>query len=442
MADFYNLHTHKSNYLRKHVFLNSFQLKALGLTPNENFSLHVGIVEFPVKLALGNHQSSDSIFITEDLKRKIPYELSGPIRLIYKSNNKIALGPSLGVTVSKKTWQNIDNSTILRKIAMLAISKGVLLYCFRLNNVDWDNNEVKSYYFNPLTNKWVKKILPIPHVIHDRGSTPKPSSVDSYSKRGSVYDLHWVNTTRTFGKWETYGALSKKKDTDKHIPETELLNLINLKKYLNKYKYCFVKHNYGRNGRQVIRLEKSEGKYICRTGGNTVNSWKFTSLTKLLSFIQKKINGKTIIQQGIILAQIDRCPFDMRILAQKNQHNHWDVTALNFRIGASGAIITNFSAGAKDVLITPGDQLLHQDLNWESLNDLVLNLSKNMEKAFGPLGEIGFDIALDMDGKLWLIEANSRPSSIAYRNATEEQSKLIFGRPLDYTAFLVRDHYS
>jgi hypothetical protein len=35
-----------------------------------------------------------------------------------------------------------------------------------------------------------------------------------------------------------------------------------------------------------------------------------------------------------------------------------------------------------------------------------------IEKEFGPFGEIGIDIAVDKTGKVWLLEANSKPTKL------------------------------
>jgi glutathione synthase/RimK-type ligase-like ATP-grasp enzyme len=427
---------------KKQLLLNNHQLEMFSLTPGQTLTLQVGVTESVVEVAIQMiHSSPTTLYLSRAAFKDFPYYQGEPLRQVFLSNRKLVLGPTLGLTVSKNSWENIDKSDAIAKIALLALEKGMLFYCFRLNSVDWDNNLVEAYCFNKINYQWVKKTLPVPQVIHDRGSYPGPKTVQGYPNRGKVHNIQWINTTRTFGKWETFQALRFFRETTEYLPETTLLTLSKLTEFLKKYQHCFIKSNYGRSGRQVFRIEKAGKYYLCKTGGSAVKSWKFTNLEKLCTFLHKNLGENLILQQGILLAQIGDSPFDMRMLVQKNASTDWIISALNFRIAKPGAITTNFAAGARDVFIAPGEDLLHAGLSWETLEHFALQTVCAMETFFGSLGEIGLDVGLDRQGKLWLIEANSRPSSIAYRKANSEVCKQIFGLPLDYASSLIRRIY-
>lgn len=356
------------------------------------------------------------------------------------SQKQFEYTPSYGLIVSNKTWKNIHKSKAIKKRALLAHKKGINFYCFPLDYVNWNNNQVEAYYLDPVNDLWIKKTVPVPLVIHDRGSIPGPDTIKSFSKKGSVRNLLWINTTRTFGKWETYKALSSNKITMNCIPETAFLTFPMMTRFLKKYRYCYIKSNYGRRGRGVFRIERNNNEYLCKTGGNSIKSWHFNNSKKLYAFLVKTLGKMSIIQQGISLAEINSSPFDMRILVQKNINNKWVISGLNFRIARPGAIVTNFAAGASDIFIAPGQKIPYT-ITWYELENFALNIVKSMEKYFGRLGEIGLDVGIDKKGKLWLIEANSRPSSIAYREAPEDACNQIFGLPLDYSYYLL-SHYT
>ncbi len=427
---------------KRHLFLNNYQLKIFGLTPGQNLTLQVGVTETHVIVAKQRiHSSPTSIYISRAVFDDFPYYQGEPLKPVILSNKKFILGPSVGLAITRYSWKNINKRNAIKKRALLALKKGILFYCFRLNKVDWKNNLVKAYCLNPDNHKWVKKILPVPQVIHDKGAKPGPNTVKGFSNRGKVHNIQWINTTRTFGKWETIQALRSVSKTAEYFPETTLLTLTNLTEFLRKYKYCYIKSNYGRNGRQVFRIEKAGKYYLCKAGGSIVESRKFNELKNIYTFFLKNVGENLILQQGIRLARIANSPFDMRILMQKNVDCDWIISAVNFRIAKPGAIVTNFAAGSRDVLILPGEDLIHPDLSWNTLEHFVLQTVNAMETSFGSLGEIGLDVGLGRDGKLWLIEANSRPSSIAYRKASLETCNQIFGLPLDYASSLVKQFY-
>jgi len=327
---------------------------------------------------------------------------------------------------------------VFRKRAKLAYEKGVLFCCLRLEEIDWEDNQVAAYCLNGAGNRWVKRIIPVPQVIYDRGSSPTRGTVESFSHKGSVQSVRWLNTTRTFSKWETYRALLARKETNTFMPHTALCSHQTLETFLGLHKYCFIKHNYGRRGNAVFRVEKSGGELLCKTGGSKVKSWRFFDSASLLSFLDVQEESDWIVQQGIRLGKIGSSPFDLRILVQKDKYRNWVVSAVNERIAAPGAIITNFSAGARDEFVSPGQKMPHLDLAWKRLERFSLTAVFALEEHFGPIGEVGLDIALDENRRLWVIEANSRPSSKAYRNAPTEDRRRIFGLPLDYTIALRR----
>ncbi|OEH86534.1 hypothetical protein BHU72_13065 [Desulfuribacillus stibiiarsenatis] len=340
--------------------------------------------------------------------------------------------PTFGLAVSKKVWNRIDKNALLKDKALLAQSKGLSFYCFKLSNVNWDHNLVEAYDYNPLLSGWIKKQIPVPDVIQYRGGTPTLEDFNNPTCQGKVFNIQWINATKVFGKWETYKALRFFEKTTAYLPETTLLTLSNLQQYLQKHAFCYIKSNSGKCGYNVFRIERGINGYLCKAGGSMIQIKNFTDLKGLFEFLIRTIGKDGILQQGINLAQMNNCPFDMRVLVQKNGHCEWIVSALNYRIGAPNAVVTNFAAGATDILKIPGEKLLQCCLTWEALTEISLDTVYALESYFGRIGEVGLDIGLDIHGKLWIIEANSRPSSIAYRNATSETRQNIFGMPFDY----------
>lgn len=286
---------------------------------------------------------------------------------------------------------------------------------------------------------WEKAVLPVPHVIDDHGTLPGPLAVESHPHKAGAHVLQWLNHTRTLGKLETAKALSYFTETAKMIPDTDRLTKGSLASFLDRYRYCYVKHNFGRCGRKVFRVEKEGNRYVLKSGGSKVSTAKFESLRFLLQHVKKVLGDNVIIQQGIELAKYGKFPFDMRILMQKNARQRWVMTALNMRIGKPGAIVTNFAAGAKDMIFFPGQPLPHPGLDWQELELFSQKVVVALESFFGRLGQVGLDVALDKNNRLWLLEANSRPSSMAYRMLKgDRDSARVFGNILDYAESLVQ----
>lgn len=427
---------HHNDSLTKHIFLDKFTISSYGFTIGQKVIFVVGSLDFTLILAESEIKESHTILLTKDVLDIIPYYLEGPLLLISISKTRLVLGPCVGVTVPKKGLAHINESASMKKRALEAHKKGVILIYFNLKKVDWRKNKVKGFYYDYKKGKWLHSVFPVPLIIFDRGSNPDESTVASYDSRGKVKTMYWINTTRTLGKWETYLALK----STKLMPYTEELTSTSLAFFMTNFNSCYIKGNYGRNGKQVYKVEQVKGQYICKTGGSEVHVWAFDNQSSLLNFLNERLKN-AIIQREVSLSKIDDCPFDLRILAQKNIKNLWEVTSMNIRIGVRGAIVTNFAQGASDVLVFPNENLPSPYLNWESIIALAHRTATMLELYFGNLGELGLDVAIDNNNVLWVLEVNSRPSSKAYRNATEEQASKIFGLPLDYSIYIAREHY-
>lgn len=427
---------------KKLVYLTGRQLKLLGLNPDTTAILHIGGIPIPVCIErVKSNKPINTLHVTSAIVDSIPDYNYEPLALLFSSPGIIALGPSVGINISRNAWMKIRTNAPIKKRALLAQKKGILLYFFELRMVNWKTNTVKAYGLNPGTETWVLKTIPVPEIIYDRGAIPSPNSVDTFCSKGSVRGIQWLNNTRVFGKWEVYRKLQLT-SSKSLLPETSLLNIASLEKYIANYSHNYVKSNYGRNGRKVGRIEKTSSGYCWKTGGSIVTTKHFKTLQDLFVFLIDFHGPIAIIQQSIHLAKFGQSPFDMRVLIQKDGQNNWQVSGINFRIGCPGAIVTNYSAGATDMFFAPGSSSFPNiGVTWQEIEDVALTITHNMEHAFGSLGEIGLDLGVDNNRNLKLIEVNSIPSSIAYRMAPSKACRQIFGLPLDYTIFLARRKY-
>jgi len=119
------------------------------------------------------------------------------------------------------------------------------------------------------------------------------------------------------------------------------------------------------------------------------------------------------------------------------------ISSVNCRIAAKGAVVTNYAAGAQEVIVGPDNEMPHPLLSWDKIRELSCDMLLALEATFGNLGEVGLDVALDEDGKLWLLEANSKPNTIGSNEvASEELLSQVHGLPLDYAKHMILRMYN
>lgn len=445
----YYLKLLEQDWPQRIIFLNPQQMKTFMFEPGQIITLQVGFSSVEVEVRIQEVDLSfDTMYLSGSAFYDLPYYHGENISLIMVSDCELVLNPTVGMTISVDSRDYIEESYEIKKTALLALEKGIFLYFFSLDRIDWKRELVLAFYLNPVKKSWHKKYLPFPQVLYDLATFPfnmekRLEAKEANRRLRQDHHLLVINSMRSLGKWQTCNALTFFNQTKQFIPDTTLLSTSALKYFLDKYDYTFAKSNYGSFGDEVLRLEQTENSYLCRTGGVEVKEWVFYNITNLYEFLLEELGADTVLQKDIALAKLNDRIFDMRFLCQKNIVGQWNITAINFRISPAGGVITNHSAGADEILVVPGDNLPHAALSWENITCFTKKVLLALEAVFGTMGEIGLDVGLDAQGKLWLIEANSKPNTIGYRElATEDVYSQVYGCPLDYAKFLVKQFSS
>jgi len=183
---------------------------------------------------------------------------------------------------------------------------------------------------------------------------------------------------------------------------------------LQTYKTIFLKPNYGSGGSGIIRIRKRtlhsgfeirSGRYRQYVG--------FDGLRKYLQRLSKSTK-RFIVQRGIKLARYKGRKFDIRVYLQKPEHE-WMISGMVARVAAQKLVVTNHSKGgfARTVdrvlaYLFDGDRS-RTNACIREIENLSLTIAPILKRKFSDLRELGIDIAIDENGRVWFIEANSLP---------------------------------
>jgi len=443
--DVYTLKVNHGTLFKNALYLNKKQQELFNLYSGEEGYIQIGLLV--IKVAIKEQKKDQSIFhlyLSRQALRELRVSPDFSLSLMSVANKKIIFGPTVGMTVSSDTWKVLDqNSYELKKTARLGWEKGLLFYCFNPEKVHWDKEILEAYYLDPCKNFWVKRMMPFPQVLYDQATYPFDHTGRLIAKEVNRRlrenkQMQVINSKRFFGKWQTYEAVNFFAETRKYLPKTVLLTPLTLSEFLKSFKIIYVKSNYGSFGQEVMLIEDMKSHFTCRSGGSIIKKWSFENLVKLYLFLKKEIGENAVLQQRVKLARIEERPFDMRILAQKNLKGQWEVTTVSFRIASLEAVVTNVSSGAEEIIVAPGEKIPYPCLSWNKINKFSQKVLFALESSFGKLGEVGLDVGMDLNGKLWLFEANSKPNTHDYRFlTTREACNKVYGLPLDYTKNLV-----
>lgn len=230
---------------------------------------------------------------------------------------------------------------------------------------------------------------------------------------------------RISSKWEKTKALLKNERLRPYIPDTRLYSPEQLQTMLELYNYVFVKPDCGTYGIGVMSIERYQEieeeeapwVYKLRFG---IEYMVFTSLQDLQIKLKEKIGQKTfLIQRGIELITFENRKFDLRVLVQKNLQKNWETTGYIGRVAAKQKIVTNYHSGG---MVLPVEELFNKHLHGKAFAELIRemrrlgeNVGRQLEKKYPKLKEIGLDVAIDPEYRLWVLEVNTLPALFPFK---------------------------
>ncbi|WP_213651752.1 YheC/YheD family protein [Paenibacillus sp. J23TS9] len=200
------------------------------------------------------------------------------------------------------------------------------------------------------------------------------------------------------------------------LPDTRLLKKNALSNMLLQYRSVVLKPRDGSYGRDIVFIHRNGANtYRVQNEKNTVTMRDTNQLLKELSKINKGYGY--IVQRRLQLAQVGHKPFDIRIMVQrkKGSSSTWNVTGSYAKVAAQGYLVTNVTSRPIPVL----EALKLARIGDRSLlvkaEQIALLAAKRLGERYPTLRQVGFDIGIDRNRRIWIIEGNYQPDLRPFR---------------------------
>lgn len=419
----YKLLPRKSSEHKPIIYLSPNQKSSWGLDKNiTNIEVQVGGNKVIAQI-FTTYQSLRVIHLSSKLMDSLGLFPGINLRLFIPDPTTICLGPIIAIMVDSDNWNNLREGRGLKELVSSekwARNRGHLVYFFTVHQVLQDHKLVKGIYFNPVNKAWEVKWLPFPNAVYDRANFPgNPLHLTrAISILRNFKSMEWINVLnfrRTFGNFETASCLNFFQDTRRYIPDFALIHEEeDLADFLTKWKEIFIKEEYGNYGEQANRITTTDKGFICQSREADDEGIFFESIEKLYAYIKHNYGrNKIMAQQALKLQNINGHKFDLQVIMQKDNQDDWHMNLVVCRVARGNNIKTNITSEFREIVLDQENFSSYiSNWTWKELEIFALHCVTAHESHYGVHGEIELILGLDSDHNLWLLKANSKPSTM------------------------------
>jgi hypothetical protein len=257
--------------------------------------------------------------------------------------------------------------------------------------------------------------------------------IDRYRKKVKEYlllrhsKLFFYANSPFNNKWSITQMLMADEKVSQWVPYTVAYSAGNLRQMLSRYPCVYIKPGNGTGGRGIMKVTRRDKGFglVGRNIKRQKKSLHLQSEAALISWFHKWVKeqrirkGTFMIQQGLNLELLPNRTVDVRLLIQKDGGGEWGITGLGVRIGALNSAASNLHLNGK---AAPFEDFMKKRFGEEKMNEIYQECSKlahatveALDKRYERMMEYGLDIGVDTDGRVWLIEVNSKPGREIFR---------------------------
>lgn len=371
------------------------------------------------------------------------------------SSTRVQFGPLIGILANpvwdknKRTVKSSQQLPALVKLLEAGKKQDAACFLFSLSGVNLQQGHVVGFFLHD--GHWYRRTLPMPDVIYDQLVSRKierdPANQDKREALTRRYGRRFFNDG-FFDKWQVHEWLTDAQDVRMHVPETVRHTTIErAATFVNRHHVTFLKPLHGSLGvgiARFIRLKDGSVTYEIKQNTSSVIRGKASSPKEALDSFRTRLKRRPYIwQEGLTLATYQGRPLDIRILMQRDHTGDWKRTKMFARVAKSGDFTSNLTGGGDAMTV---DEALAESLPKaeqrnrakEQIRRLSKQIALAIEEGSGrQFGELGIDLGIDTNGKVWIIEVNSKPRKSATTDkGRQDLVDLSFNRPMGYAIHL------
>lgn len=352
------------------------------------------------------------------------------------SRTKIRMGVA---TTTIPKWVSVGQQKIRKpglhycRMAECAAEEHLQFFIFAPKDVNWKEHTVHAWVPREMHHphlEWVWREVNLPDVIYENIFVHL--AIQGYSRvlrqMAKVHGIPLFNPPLP-GKWSMAKRLEKSALAS-YQPETELLRgTVTEMRKIREWGTAYVKPVGGYGGMGVTRVEYLGNGYYRvatdRTRSRIVTQRLDIMESDLLRFLYRKAKVPHLLQRGLQLLTLSGRRLDFRTVVQRDKRGVWKLVGIVPKMAAKDGVVTNIVAGGERLSM----MMLHEMANREGKKIPVTELERcslqiaNLISQRHPFaGIIGFDLGVEEDTQVKMIEMNPKPARSLLNDAMRQHS--------------------
>jgi hypothetical protein len=438
---------HASN--EQTILLSESIVRRLRIPTERTVQLRCGSIKLKVNVMTVSTRSE--LRISHNLALQCGFS-SQPITLrlaFHTASQTIRIGPVIGVMLNRIT--NTPGrrfgiiTTFCRELTDACRNEGALVYFFTPDDIRSSQSSIEGWAMGPPE---YRASFPVPDVIYNRLPSRKLDNEPNLQQFLKSAKSQWhtsIFNEKYLDKTEVFQALRHHIGSTRYLPESHACQgSAQLRSMCAKYGVVFLKPITGSLGKGILRISRTRSGYqISSSSVVGVTNREFSNLNALVTAISGKMRtGKFQVQQGLNLIEVGGRPVDFRALVQKNISNRWKVTSIVARTAGNNRFVSNVAqggtVGAVGQTVSKSNISKNKTGVSTRLRQAALTIASGIDTHIPyHFGELGIDLALDQDGRVWLLEVNSKPSKNDSSTLTESAIRPSVRQVVQYARYLV-----
>ncbi|NHM31143.1 YheC/YheD family protein [Neobacillus terrae] len=301
---------------------------------------------------------------------------------------------------------------VKKAYACASVSKmdGIDFVYFSYRAVDFCRQKIFGWVYKD--GDWIQQEVDFPDTIINISApkTREQSIVKKALKRRIPFISHSIGT-----KMKVFKKIKKGRQFSNHlIPSFNISNSDQVLNLMQKFTRMVIKPHSGSKGRSIYFFSLLGNNTIHCISGIEENIYSFSDFKELVDRLIYE--QKYLVQPYIECKTKTGLAYDFRLHVQKNALGKWAITLIYPRISGNGKLTSNISNGGYRGEFIPflveefGDKYfdIKQMLEYFAVAFATHFDSLYQKRSFD---ELGIDIGIDQNHRIWIFEVNWRPGS-------------------------------